>query len=438
MAVKTTRRELLRLSLAAGVACMMPSWLQAAGESGAPDWDRRLVLVELDGGNDGLNTVVPYASYATYASRRPTLAIAEGSLRTLAGASAIRLNLNLVDGPGNGRFRRLWESGELAVLLGVGMPSQSRSHFRGIDVWNSGSSVGTVWNTGWLQRSLTQAGALGADTVAHGAILSRSTSNPIAGPDVNVLALSRSNPWSSYAETFVGQSRSILSAPVAGTAALQHILRVQSGIIGARTQFGERIDWSPSINGGNGAATTLPVFAGDSGNAMFPSGDFGNQCRAVAQMIAAGMGVPVYKIRIGGFDNHASQRAKHDDLLAQFAHGVTGLRDALAQSGRLAGTMIMTYSEFGRRVEENGSAGTDHGTLAPHFIITDATNLQGGNRLVGSYPSLTDLDPRGDLKWIAGTSLDFRSMYATALRFLGMPEDVFDAAYTPLPGLLSA
>jgi uncharacterized protein (DUF1501 family) len=435
--MQLTRRDLLRMSLATGVAFAMPSWLSAAGSSPIPAWTRRLVLVELDGGNDGLNTVIPYADYATYDTKRPSLAVPESQLRALIGASAIRLNYNLVDGHGNGRFNRLWNNGELAIALGVGMPGQSRSHFRGMDVWNSGSAAGTVWNTGWLQRSLTAATGITADTVAHGAILSRTTSNPLAGADVNVLALAKSDPWSSYPETFIGQAANVQSAPVSGTDALQHILRVQAGIITARTQFDDRFDWNSSANSGRGAATTLPIFTGDSGTDLFPSGDFGNQCRAVAQMIAADVGVPVYKIRIGGFDNHAGQRAKHDDLLAQLAHGLTGLRDALNDKGRLAGTLIMTYSEFGRRVEENGSAGTDHGTLAPHVLISDASNFNGASRLHGTYPSLTALDSRGDLAWVDGTSIDYRRLYATALRFLGMPEDVFDATYAPLTGLLT-
>ncbi|MBN8526303.1 MAG: DUF1501 domain-containing protein [Planctomycetes bacterium] len=433
-----TRRELLRMSLATGVAFAMPSWLSAAGASPSPTWTRRLVLVELDGGNDGLNTIIPYDDYATYDAKRPTLAVPESGLRALAGVPSIRLNYNLVDGPGSERFRRLWNNGELAIALGVGMPDQSRSHFRGIDVWNSGSSAGTVWNTGWLQRSLTAAAGITADTVAHGAILSRTTSNPLAGPDVNVLALSKSDPWDSYAETFIGQAEDLAAAPIAGTEALQHVLRVQSGIITARSQLDDRFAWDPLLNDDHGQATAMPVFTGDSGNALFPSGDFGNQCRAVAQMIAADVGIPVYKIHIGGFDNHAGQRAKHDDLLAQLAHGLTGLRDALQDKGRLADTLIMTYSEFGRRVEENGSAGTDHGTLAPHVLISDASNFSGANRLHGTYPSLTALDGRGDLAWVDGTSIDYRRLYATALRFLGMPEDVFDATYAPLTGLLTA
>lgn len=418
-----TRRELLRNAIATGVVFAIPSWLSAAGVSPSEDWNRHLVLVEFDGGNDGLNTFIPWQDPA-YAAKRPHLRVQDADTRAFHDASGVRMNLNLVDGPGNGRFKRLWDDGELAVALGVGMPNPNLSHFRGIDIWNTGSASGTVWTTGWLERSFTSAGAPPGSVAAHGALLARTTSNPLAGSGVSVLAMS--NP-----RDFIVQAQGIADPVIAGTAALQHVLRVQHEVVAARSQYEDLFGWNGS------ALTTVPAFTGDSGTALFPAGSFGDQCRAVAQMIAAGIGVPVFKISINGFDNHSNQRAKHDDLLAQVAHGLTGLRDALAEKGRLDDVLIMTYSEFGRRVEENGSLGTDHGTLAPHILISGQANFAGASRIHGAQPSLTDLDSRGDLKWIDGTSLDFRRLYATALSFLGMPGDVFDTAYAPLGGLLT-
>lgn len=420
-----TRRDLLRSALATGVAFSFPGWLHAGGVSATPDWGRHLVLVELDGGNDGINTLVPWSD-AAYATRRPTLRLPTSDTRAFADSSGVRMNFNLVDGPGNGRFLRLWNNGELAIARGVGMPSQNLSHFRGMDIWNSGSASGTVWTTGWLQRSMLAAGAPAADTVAHGALLARASSNPLAGSGTSVLSMSSPS-------SFITSAQGIADPAIAGTAALQHVLSVQHDVVVARTQFEDRFGWNPATK----KVTAVPTFTGDSGTAMFPSGSFGDQCRAVAQMIAAGVGVPVFKVHLGGFDNHSAQRAKHDDLLAQFAHGVTGLRDALADKGRLGDVLIMTYSEFGRRVEENGSAGTDHGTLAPHFLVSAQANFSGADRLHGVQPSLTDLDSRGDLKWIDGTTLDYRRLYATALTFLGMPTGVFDATYAPLDSLLT-
>ena len=424
--MRLTRRDLLRSALAAGVVAATPSWLPGAGTSTAPAWARRLILVELDGGNDGLNAFVPWADPA-YRTKRPTINLADTDLRTFADSSGVRMNFNLVDGPGTGRFKRLWDNGELAVALGVGMPNQSHSHFRGMDVWNSGSSATTLWTTGWLQRALTSAGTLPATQAAQGVILSRTTSDPLAGSGMNVLAMND-------LLGFVRDVQDMQAPATVGSAALQHILRVQGTVVAARAQFETKLGWNPA---GKGSLTTLPTFTGDTGNELFPAGDFGKQCRTVAQVISAGIEIPVFKIRIGGFDNHSNQLAKHNDLLAQFAHGLTGLRDALNEKGRLADTLIMTYSEFGRRVEENGSKGTDHGSLAPHVLISGAGNFTSTTRIHGVQPSLSDLDSRGDLKWIAGTSLDYRSLYATALRFLGMPEGVFDATYAPLPGLLT-
>ncbi|MBA3707542.1 MAG: DUF1501 domain-containing protein, partial [Planctomycetes bacterium] len=201
-------------------------------------------------------------------------------------------------------------------------------------------------------------------------------------------------------------------APVANPA-LQHVLNVQRDVVSAKVDFDARL-------------TVPPTFG-----AAFPAGRFGDQCRSVAQMISAGMPIPVYKISLGGFDTHSSQRAKHDGLLAQVAQGLSALRDALVEKGAWNRTLIMSYSEFGRRVEANDSGGTDHGTAAPHLILGSTANITGG--WYGTQPSLTDLDARGDLKW----QIDYRRLYATGLAFLGLPAGgVFSTAVTPVDGLL--
>jgi uncharacterized protein (DUF1501 family) len=206
-----------------------------------------------------------------------------------------------------------------------------------------------------------------------------------------------------------------LSTPSAGVAnpALQHVLDVQRDVVDAKGDFDARL-------------TTLPTFS-----AAFPSGRFGDQCRAVAQMIVAGIPIPVYKISLGGFDTHSTQRAKHDGLLTQVAQGLAALRDALAEKGAWSRALIATYSEFGRRVEANDSAGTDHGTAAAHVVLASPANIVGG--WYGGQPSLTDLDARGDLKW----QIDYRCLHATGLAFLGLPSaGVFSSAFTPVAGLL--
>lgn len=431
--MRLSRRDLLRSALAAGVVTLCPRWLHANGAINDPgDFDRYLVLVELDGGNDGLNTFVPLAQADFYNARRSTTRLSGTQQRTFAALPNLGLNWNLVDGPGNGRFQRLAESGELAVILGLGMPNPNRSHFRGIDILNTGSAATTVLNTGWLQRGFNAGPARPASIVAEGAILSRPTSNPLIGNGMRVLSMRN-------ADSFVKESQGLTDPALSGTNALQHVLGIQKQIVGARTQFETTFGWN------NTSLTTLPTFTGDTGTALFPSGDFGNQCRWAAQLIAGGVGVPIIKIRIGGFDTHSTQFNNHNDLLAQLAHGLTGLRDALHDKGVLNRTLIMTYSEFGRRIAENGSAGTDHGVAAPHLLIGSSTNLNAG--IFGTYPSLGSQvnysggmsiwnDPlldRGDM--IA--TMDYRRLYASGLNFLGLP-NIYEGDFAPVTGLLKA
>ncbi len=436
-----SRRDLLRSALAAGVATLFPYQLSAAGALNDPgNYERYLILVELEGGNDGLNTFVPLDQIDTYNFRRPNLKLSASQRRTSSALPGLGLNWNLVDGAGNNRFKRLADNGELAVVQGVGMPNPNRSHFRGIDIWNTGSGSGSVSNSGWLQRSLIAADVANdpdaAGLVAEGAILSRPTSNPLIGGGMRVLSMRN-------ADDFVKNSQGLSNPAVSGTTARQHVLTIQKQIYNARTQFETKFGWVPPAGNQAGRLTTLPIFTGDSGATLFPAGDFGNQCRWAAQLVAGGVGVPIIKIRIGGFDNHSAQFNSHNDLLAQLAHGLTGLRDALQEKGVLDRTLIMTYSEFGRRIEENNSSGTDHGVAAPHVVIGHQSNILGG--VYGTYSSLGDRitypsiwnDPaldRGDMKY----TTDYRSMYATALNFLGLPQDFLGTTYTPISGLLKS
>ena len=415
---RISRRDLLRAACAAGVGFLLPGVANAAGVSLAPTWGRSLILVELDGGNDGLNTVIPYDT-ATYITKRPTIKITSGALSVgrSADVSSTIPGMNLALNPVMTWAKTLFDADELAIVLGVGMPNPNRSHFRGTDIWNTGSDSGTVLADGWLRRVFASSGqALPASAAAHGTMLSRATSNPLAGANMRVLAMKDGAGFLSASDDLVDLG----SSP---NPALQHVLSVQKAVVDARGLIST-------------ALTTTPTFSTPS----WPTGSFGEQCLAVAQLIAAGVSMPVYKISIGGFDTHAGQReksdgsGKHDDLLAQLARGLKGIRDALDEKNCFDRVLMMTYSEFGRRVEENGSRGTDHGTAAPHFIIGSTGNIVGG-ALYGTQPSLTSLDPHGDLLH----SMDYRRMYATAGSFLGFPTaTALGSSYTAIDGLLKA
>ena len=410
---RISRRDLLRAACAAGVGFMLPGVGYAApGVASTFTWTRSLILVELDGGNDGLNMVIPYSTPAYYnVLVRPTIAITAGTW-SVGTSNGMALGLN----PVMTWAKTLFDANEMAIVLGVGMPNPNRSHFRGSDIWNTGSDSGTVLGEGWLTRMFASSGqTLPTSAAAHGAMLSRATSNPLAGSVPRVLAMKNG-------AGFLSTSAGLVDPPTGSSnPALQHVLDVQHDVVAARGLVST-------------ALTTTPTFSTPS----WPTGSFGEQCLAVAQLIAAGVTMPVYKISLSGFDTHAGQRertdgsGKHDDLLAQLARGLKGIRDALVEKNRFNDVLMMTYSEFGRRVAENNSKGTDHGAAAPHFIIGSTTNLVGGT-LYGSQPSLTSLDPHGDLVH----STDYRKLYATAGSFLGFPTaTALGAGHTPISGLL--
>jgi len=385
------RRHLL--SLAAGTG--LPGWAAAATASRpASVADRVLVLVELKGGNDGLNTVVPYADPA-YAVLRPTLALKPDDLARLDE----RVGLH----PSLAPLMPLWDRGEVAVLQGLGYPSPNLSHFRSIEIWDSASASDEYLDDGWVARAMAAGLRDRARFTTEGVALGSAGPGALRG----ARAVSIGN-----VEAFIAQSRLVRSAEGVGSPALAHVLRVEADVL----QAAEGLRAQP--------ATPLAT--------EFPSGAFGQAVRATCRIVAgqAGQGgVPVFHLSLGSFDTHQSQAGTHASLLKQLAEGLVALRSGLVEAGAWDRTLVLTYSEFGRRARENQSRGTDHGTAASHFALGGA--VKGG--LVGTMPELERLDATQNL---VHTS-DFRQVYATIARqWWGVPpEKVIRGRFDPLPFL---
>jgi uncharacterized protein (DUF1501 family) len=379
------RRDFLALA-GVGSACLLaPSWLRAAVK---PAWNRVLVLVELQGGNDGLNTVIPYRDPRYYALR-PRLAIARDS--------ALALTEQLGVNPALEALMPAWRAHELAVVLGVGYPQPNRSHFRSIEIWETASDADETLQQGWLAQLFARTPPP-QDFAAHGVVLGGSA-GPLAG-DAAHIALHDT-------ERFVQQAQCLRQAPVTTrNAALDHLLRVQQETQRAATTLEQRLAAAPALD------------------AAFAQNPLGRQFATAARLIAARVPVATIKITHGGFDTHINQRGAHDRLLGELAAGLGAFRNTLIKHNRWSDVLVLTYSEFGRRAAENGSGGTDHGTAAPQFAI--GGRVRGG--LYGEQPSLTQLAD-GDLVH----NVDFRQLYATAARrFLGLTPGFADAAYAPL------
>jgi uncharacterized protein (DUF1501 family) len=371
------RRRFLRASLP---ALLLPhaAWAQPAG------YRRLLILVELKGGNDGLNTVVPHADDQYY-RLRPRLALRE----------VLPLDARTGLHPALEPLLPLWKARELAIVQGVGYPAPNLSHFRSIEIWDTASKSDEYLTEGWLARVFAGHSAP-REFAADGVAVGGNDMGPLAGSGVRAIALN--DP-----AAFLRRARLASPAGKGYNSALNHILRVEADIAQAASR----------LHGGTSFTTE------------FPRGAFGNAVRVAAQLAANPAGVAAIRLSLGGFDTHQNQAPIHQRLIGELAAGLGALKAALVEADRWNSTLVMTYAEFGRRAQENNSGGTDHGTAAAHFVA--GGRVKGG--LYGEAPRLDDLD-NGNLRH----SVDFRSLYATALeRWWGLPAPgVLKGRFAPL------
>jgi uncharacterized protein (DUF1501 family) len=384
------RRSFLRTTaaLALPVAVYGPAAVAVAPSSGS--YRKLLVLVELKGGNDGLNTLVPYTDEAYYALR-PRIAIARDQVVQLSD----RVGLH----PSLAPLGTLWKDGRLAVLQGVGYPEPNLSHFRSIEIWDTASKSETYLQDGWLTRAFAVQ-PVPTSFAADGVIIGSNELGPLAGGGTRAIALADT-------EQFLRRAR--LAQPAAGrnNKALAHILKVEGDIVQAASNLSGRT-----------AFTT-----------EFPAGAFGNAIRTAAQIIANPSGVAVVRVTLSGFDTHANQPGTHAQLLTQVANGLVALQSVLVELGKWDDALILTYAEFGRRPKENQNSGTDHGTANVHVAL--GGRVAGG--LYGAQPDLTRLSGDGN----PAHALDFRAVYATVLERWWQVDsrDALDGRFTPVPFL---
>ena len=360
------RRDFLRTLGAAGVTAVVP--FPALAQRPAANYDRLLVLIELKGGNDGLNTVVPYAD-PVYYGLRPALAIPREQVLQLDERAGLH--------PALEPFMAAWKNRELAIVQGVGYPSANLSHFRSIEIWETASRSNEYLADGWLARAFAATPTPRA-FAADGVLVGGADLGPFAGAGTRAITLTDT-------EQFLRQARLAAPAGQARNAALGHVLRVEQDIVQA----------AAGLNG-NYAFTTA-----------FPRSPFGNAVRTAAQVIASNAGVAAVKLSLSGFDTHRGQLPVHARLMGALGEGLMALRSALIELKRWDSTLVMTYAEFGRRPRENVSAGTDHGTANSHFVM--GGRVKGG--IYGAAPDLSALDGNGNLPF----AVDFRDLYATAL-----------------------
>jgi len=384
------RRDFLLTGSALASFTLLGPWALAQARAAGWRADRTLVLIELAGGNDGLNTVVPYAD-PNYQRLRPGLAIKREAVMQLDE----KLGLH----PSLAPLGDAWKAGELAIVQGVGYANPNRSHFRSIDIWDTASGSNRFLTEGWVSRVIG-ASRREAERLADAVVLGGGA-GPVTGGGLR--AVSMPDP-----QRFLRQAEGMHAAEARpANPALAHLIKVQREIQDTAKELREVLARAPEVRG------------------EFPGGPLPQQLRIAARLIAAKAVVPVVKLALGGFDTHANQPGPHGNLLRQLGEGLAAFRKALVEAGRWNDVLVMTYSEFGRRAGQNGSNGTDHGTAAPHFAL--GAKVKGG--LIGPAPNLAELE-NGDLKH----AIDYRSLYATAAQtWWGFTRTSAFGDHPPLP-----
>ncbi|PID46759.1 MAG: hypothetical protein CSB47_02230 [Proteobacteria bacterium] len=362
------RRDFLKYSSLISAAGFMPGIAFSA--NGRPP-QKIVVLVELKGGNDGFNTLVPYRDEA-YRRLRPSIRIDERKVLTLGQG-------NMGMHPHMKGLIKLWNQGDMAWIQGIGYPQGVLSHFRSMDIVTSGSNANQTIEDGWLTHVLPK-----VKQGLHGISVSRDGSSlgPLHSAKLN--SVSMQSP-----RMFVKQSKAIQKiTPVNSTPALAHLTQTQHQLYEVGLQLREKM--ARSLHGQKRVRS---------------KGVLGHSLESVAQMIIAGIDAPVYKVTQTGFDTHSNQVGRHNNVLYQLDHALSRFASTMKQNGLWDHIVVVTYSEFGRRAAENRGGGTDHGTASAQFVL--GGGIRGG--LFGQHPNLTRLDSNGNVAY----TTDFRRVYAT-------------------------
>jgi uncharacterized protein (DUF1501 family) len=396
------RRDFLRTSSLLALAPTIPGFLAGTARAAVPRRDGRvLVVLELNGGNDGVNTVVSFKDEG-YAKHRKTLRLATDRL--------VKVNDHVGLHPSLGDFGKLLQVGQLVIAQGVSYPNPSRSHFQGMATWHTARlDPEEHKGTGWLGRGLDAAGK-GASALMVG-----------GGPPPVALRSRRS-----VASAIERVEDFTLAAGADPRRALTPSVRRGSPDPAEADDLAAFVQ--RSMLDAYATADRLHQLAGGDDTARYPSSGLASRLRLIARLLKVGLDTRVFYTRQSGYDTHSAQTFTHSNLLFELSAALKAFLDDLAAAKLADRVVVLLFSEFGRTVRENASGGTDHGTAAPVFLA--GPGVKAG--LVGATPSLLDLDPQyGDLR----RSLDFRQVYATVLdRWLGLPAaEVLSGTFEQLP-----
>lgn len=381
------RRQFIQTGALATASFMMPKFLKAfETKSLVPPGNKVVVILQLSGGNDGLNTVIPVRNDIYYKSR-PGLGIAKDKALPLTDEASLH--------PALKAFADEFNNGSMAILNSVGYPNPDRSHFRSMDIWHSGSAASEYLSTGWIGRYL-DAQCNGCAKPTQALEIDDVLSLALKGEKTNGLAFK--DPKRLYGTSNEKFFKDIASQHAAHHAEepVEYLYKTMSETLSSADYLYKQSNLHPSIS-------------------SYPNTELGRSLKTIASLIFSDINTKVYYVSLGSFDTHIFQQGQQQRLFTEMNDAVGTFVKDIKSAGRYNDVLFFTFSEFGRRVSQNASGGTDHGTANNMLFLSGGLKQQG---IINALPDLADLD-EGDLKY----KIDFKNVYATVLNnWLGTDE----------------
>lgn len=376
------RKEFLQIGTLATASLMLPKFLKAFEKPAmVPPGNKVVVVIQFSGGNDGLNTVIPVRNDIYY-RERPKLGIEKD--KSLLITDEVGLNPALV------AFKDLYDDGSLGILNSVGYPNPDRSHFRSMDIWHSASASNEYVNTGWIGRYL-DAQCKGCDKPTQALEIDDVLSLALKGEESKGLAFK--DPRRLYSSSNEKYFKDINADHQKGEETIDYLYKTMSETLSSADYIFQQSKSHPT-------------------NEVYPSTELGKDLKTIASLIFSDINTKVYYVSLGSFDTHVNQEGQQKRLFTELNDAVKAFTNDLKKNNRFQDVLMMTFSEFGRRVSQNASGGTDHGTANNMFLIGGGLKEKG---LLNAMPDLSDLN-EGDLKY----KVDFKNVYATVLnKWLG-------------------
>jgi uncharacterized protein (DUF1501 family) len=372
------RRDFLKQSSLASSLFFVPNFVKAIEKVAKESLGyKKLVIIQLSGGNDGLNTIIPYTNDIYY-KKRPGISVPKNELIKVTDELGFHQSL--------APLKNLYDQGYLSIINNVGYPNPNRSHFRSTDIWQTASDASQYLDTGWLGRYIEQFGKM----PYTGIELDDSLSLIMKGENMNGIATK--NPRTLFSNTQTPYFKKVLNHQSDAHLSEHNLGYLYKTMIEAKSSAKYIYETSKTYKS----------------SLEYPKNPFGKQLKTTSEFINSNLDSSVYYVSMGGFDTHANQENRQKKLLKTYSESMEVFINDLKQNDTFKDTLVITFSEFGRRLQQNAAGGTDHGAANNVFIIGENLKTKG---FYNDAPNLLNLDPNGDLIH----SVDFRSIYATVL-----------------------